>query len=200
MRCAQRNATTVITGNDLRLLALGRRDVSTSHPARSRGECRAGPAATARLASRPFKQHFHKMSPMADSIRPALQVLHRHSGDPARVRRLGPYAIESLISEAEEGAGTVYRVRIEPRQRTSISYHRVAEEYYFVLAGHGTALIDGREKPLAPGDFLRLPPGTRHAFVTGDEPLDLLDIHTPGCRPQRDTFFVDAVPDGFKPS
>lgn len=121
----------------------------------------------------------------------ALPLIHRRSGDPARVRRLGPYALESLIDPHEEAAGTVYRVSIGPHQRTSISFHQIAEEYYYVLSGHGTAILDGKEHALAPGDFLRLPPGTTHGFVTADEPLELLDIHTPGSRPDRDVYFVE---------
>ena len=127
-----------------------------------------------------------------------MELLHRHSGDPARTQQLGPYILESLIDAGEESAGTAYRVRIAPHQRTGVSYHRVAEEYYYVLSGHGLAILDGREYPLAPGDFLRLPPGTTHGFVTGDEPLEMLDIHTPGSRPDRDVFFADgAAPEGF---
>jgi mannose-6-phosphate isomerase-like protein (cupin superfamily) len=124
-------------------------------------------------------------------------LVHRASGDPSRSQHLGPYRIEALLTEEEERAGTVYRVRIEPHRRTSVSYHRLAEEYYFVLAGRGTAVLNGQEHALAPGDFLRLPPGTTHGFVTGDEALDLLNIHTPGCRPNRDVYFVDSVPEGF---
>jgi mannose-6-phosphate isomerase-like protein (cupin superfamily) len=127
-----------------------------------------------------------------------LKLIHRPSGDAARTQRLGPYILESLIDAEEEGAGTVYRVRIAAHERTSVSYHGVAEEYYYVLAGRGVAILDGREYPLMPGDFLRLPPGTRHGFVTGDEPLELLDIHTPGSRPDRDVYFADgAAPEGF---
>ena len=125
-------------------------------------------------------------------------LIHRASGDPERVQLLGPYAIESLIAPEEERAGTVYRVHIGPHARTAVSYHRVAEEYYFVLSGAGRAVLDGLEVVLRPGDFLRLPPGVTHAFVTGDEPLELLDVHTPGCRPDRDTHFVGQPPEGFK--
>jgi mannose-6-phosphate isomerase-like protein (cupin superfamily) len=121
-----------------------------------------------------------------------LEVIYRPSGDPARMQQLGVYAIEALIDVAEEGAGTVYRVRIEPGQRTALSYHRVAEEYYFILAGRGVAVIDGREQPIQAGDFLRLPPATTHGFITLDETLEMLDIHTPGCRPDWDTYFVEA--------
>jgi quercetin dioxygenase-like cupin family protein len=128
---------------------------------------------------------------------PAQQVIHRRSNDPARTQALGPYRIEPLLDRQEEGAGTVYRVHIAARQTTTISYHRVAEEYYFVLAGSGTALLDGREYRLRAGDFLRLPPGTTHGFTAGEEGLDMLDIHTPGCRPDHDVYFVDAAPEGF---
>ena len=116
----------------------------------------------------------------------------------AQTRRLGPYAIESLIDLPEEGRATVYRVFIAPHQRTRISYHRVAEEYYFVLCGHGTAILDGQEYPLEAGDFLRLPPGTTHGFITENEPLEMLDVHAPGCRPNHDTYFADGEPpEGF---
>ena len=128
---------------------------------------------------------------------PPLPLIHRPSGDANRTQQLGPYRIEALIAEAEEGAGTVYRVRIEPHQRTSISYHRIAEEYYFVLSGTGTALLDGQLYPLKPGIFLRLPPGTTHGFITEDEALEMLDVHTPGSRPNRDVYFVDQKPEGF---
>lgn len=137
------------------------------------------------------------MDHAADTRR--LSLIHRRSGDPSAARRLGPYGIEALIRKEEEGAATAYRVRIEPHQRTEVSYHRRAEELYFVLSGRGTAILDGRPYPLAPGDFLRLPPGTTHGFVTGDEPLEMLDVHTPGCRPDRDVYFVGPVPAGFGP-
>jgi mannose-6-phosphate isomerase-like protein (cupin superfamily) len=128
-----------------------------------------------------------------------LAVIHRHSGEAARVQQLGPYAIEALIRRDEEGAGTVYRVRIAPGEQTAVSYHRVAEEYYFVLAGGGLALLDSREYPLRTGDFLRLPPGTTHGFIAGDQGLDLLDVHTPGSWPDHDVYFVGPAPPAFSP-
>ncbi|MGA2033333.1 MAG: cupin domain-containing protein [Thermoguttaceae bacterium] len=136
---------------------------------------------------------------MSDTHKTPMSLIHRHSGDPARVQQLGPYAIESLIEPDEEAAGTAYRVTIGPRERTSVSYHRLAEEYYYVLSGSGTAILDGRPYPLAAGDFLRLPPGTSHGFIAADEPLEMLNVHTPGSRPDRDVYFLDGeVPDGFE--
>lgn len=135
---------------------------------------------------------------MPESDRPSLDLVYRQSGDPDRTQALGPYRIEALLTEAEEGAATAYRVRIEPHQRTAVSYHRRAEEFYYALAGRGTALLDGRPYALAPGVFLRLPPGTTHGFVTAAEPLEMLNVHSPGCRPDRDVFFVGETPDGFR--
>jgi mannose-6-phosphate isomerase-like protein (cupin superfamily) len=91
----------------------------------------------------------------------------------------------------------VYRVRIEPHSTTSVSYHQLAEEYYYVLSGSGTALLNDVAYELKAGDFLRLPPGTTHGFVTTEEALVMLDIHTPGSRPNRDVYFVGEKPEGF---
>lgn len=128
---------------------------------------------------------------------PALSILHLSADACGEPRRLGPYAIQSLIPEDQEGAFTAYRVRIEPGQSTAESFHRRAEEIYFVLEGAGTAVLDGTSYPLTPGDFLRLPPGTRHRFTTKDQPLVMLDIHSPGSRPDRDVYFTGDIPDGF---
>ena len=124
-----------------------------------------------------------------------LQRIHRSSEQTDKVQHFGPYQIEPLVTESEEGSATVYRVCLAANQHTETSYHEIAEEFYFVLTGTATALLDGEPQPLKPGDFLRLPPGTRHAFITKDEPLTMLDIHVPGCRPGRDTYFVQPPPD-----
>ena len=77
------------------------------------------------------------------------------------------------------------------------SYHKIAEEIYYVVAGKGTAYLDDEAFILEPGDFLRLPPGTRHRFVTQEDSLEMLDIHSPGSRPDRDVYFTGNAPDGF---
>ncbi len=126
-----------------------------------------------------------------------MKIIHTRSCDGNARARMGPYEIESLINETDEGAATAYRVKIEPNQRTNISYHRIAEEFYYVLEGQGTAILDGVDYALREGDFLRLPPGTTHGFVAGDMGLLLLDLHCPGSRPNRDVYFVDATPEGL---
>jgi mannose-6-phosphate isomerase-like protein (cupin superfamily) len=131
----------------------------------------------------------------------SLRILHqRVASDSTARQKLGPYEIESLIPPGDEAAGTAYRVRIEPHQTTSVSYHKIAEEFYYVLSGSGTAILNGEAYPLQEGDFLRLPPGTTHGFITQAEPLLMLDIHAPGSRPDHDVYFVGETPQGFSAS
>lgn len=127
----------------------------------------------------------------------AIRILHVPGSAGAHAEPLGPYQIQALIPENQELRATAYRVRIPAGQRTATSYHLVAEELYFVISGRAVAVLDGVDYPLQPGDFLRLPPGVRHQFVTGPEELVMLDIHTPGSRPDRDVFFEGETPPGF---
>ncbi len=129
---------------------------------------------------------------------PAMDLIHRPSNNPAQVVRLGPYAIQPLLSREETAAASAYRVRIEAHQTTAVSFHKQAEEFYFVLAGSGSAVLNGKTHALQAGDFLRLPPGATHGFTAGPDGLEMLDFHTPGCFPDHDTYFVGAAPDGFK--
>lgn len=130
-------------------------------------------------------------------MRPIRSVLHVTQSDQVASAQLGPYQIDTLIAEDDEGCVTAYRVRIEPHQQTATSYHKVAEEIYYVISGSGLAVLDGVEYPLQVGDFLRLPPETRHCFITHEEELVMLDLHSPGSRPDRDVYFEGEVPDGF---
>jgi quercetin dioxygenase-like cupin family protein len=128
----------------------------------------------------------------------AAEILHvREDAPVSPPEQLGPYRIESLIPPEHEAACTAYRVWIAPHSTTSVSFHRVAEEIYYVLSGQGTAVLNGERHELRAGDFLRLPPGTTHGFITGAEALLMLDIHTPGSRPDRDVYFVGETPEGF---
>jgi mannose-6-phosphate isomerase-like protein (cupin superfamily) len=126
-----------------------------------------------------------------------MEVLHV-TGTDGVWQQLGPYEIETLISREQESLLTAYRVRIAPQSRTSTSYHLKAEELYYVISGSGRAMLNGQPFELKQGDFLRLPPGTRHSFETGEEELVMLDVHSPGSRTNRDVYFEGAAPEGFK--
>lgn len=93
-------------------------------------------------------------------------IICRGSGRPERVQQLGAHRIEPLIERQEERSGTAYRVQIAPAERTATGYHAEAEEYYYVLAGSGSVVLDDEEHPLTRAHFLRLPPGTRKQSKT----------------------------------
>ena len=126
-----------------------------------------------------------------------MNIIHQKASEGSRSQKLGPYEIRSLIPEDEEAAMTAYLVVVEAGQTTSESYHKIAEECYYVLSGSGIAVLNGVEHSLEAGDFLRLPPGTRHRFKTDSVALKMLDWHSPGTRPNKDVFFTDTTPDGF---
>jgi mannose-6-phosphate isomerase-like protein (cupin superfamily) len=56
----------------------------------------------------------------------------------------------------------------------SHTHSHAEEEYYLVLAGEGTMVVEGRSFPVKPGDLLRNPPGGAHALTNnGDRDLQL---------------------------
>jgi len=126
-----------------------------------------------------------------------LSILHVNEASGESASQLGPYEIQSLISEKEEGAFTAYFVSLEANQRTATSFHKKAEEIYYILEGSGKAWLDGKPYPLKQGDFVRLPSYTKHSFATGAQGLRMLNIHSPGSRPDRDVFFEGDPPPGF---
>lgn len=125
------------------------------------------------------------------------KIIHHCASSTLQQELLGSYVLETLIEEPDEIHMTAYRVTVPPHSTTAIGYHLDAEEIYYVLTGHGTAVLNQEEFALQAGDFFRLPPGTEHGFITGEESLVMLDIHSPGSRPNRDIFFTGDPPDGF---
>ena len=62
-----------------------------------------------------------------------------------------PVAMQSL-AEATLSAGAA----------TDRHYHRVSEEFYYLLAGRGQMEIDGEEREVGPGDAILIPAGAWH--------------------------------------
>ena len=45
---------------------------------------------------------------------------------------------------------------------TDRHYHKLAEEFYFILEGEGSMEIDGERREVRPGDAILIPPGSWH--------------------------------------
>ena len=50
--------------------------------------------------------------------------------------------------------------RVPAGDRTERHYHKVTEEFYFILEGAGEIELDGDRRTVGPGDAILIPPGT----------------------------------------
>ena len=91
-------------------------------------------------------------------------------------RTNAPVQAQSL-AEAQVSAGT----------STQRHYHRLAEEFYFVLEGRGVMEIDSERRAIGPGDAVLIPACARHT-ITAIEPLRFLCCCAPPYA-HEDTYF-----------
>jgi mannose-6-phosphate isomerase-like protein (cupin superfamily) len=52
-----------------------------------------------------------------------------------------------------------------PGQSTDRHYHKLCEEFYFLLEGTALMELDGETREVAPGDAILIPPGARHKIT-----------------------------------
>ena len=74
-------------------------------------------------------------------------------------------------------------------QPTERHYHKLSEEFYFILEGQGTMEIDGEERPVGPGDAILIPAVARHQ-ITAAQTLRFLCCCAPPYS-HEDTYFAD---------
>ena len=70
---------------------------------------------------------------------------------------------------------------------TERHYHKLSEEFYFLLEGEGTMEIDGESRKVQPGDAILIPAGTWHQ-ITAISPLRFLCCCAPPYA-HEDTYF-----------
>ena len=71
---------------------------------------------------------------------------------------------------------------------TERHYHKLSEEFYFILEGTGTMEIDGETREVTPGDAILIRPGAWHQ-VTASQTLRFLCCCAPPYQ-HEDTFFA----------
>ncbi len=84
--------------------------------------------------------------------------------DPAEVE---PWAetcgqIRPLVEEKDGAAGEVHHVTIE---NAKLHYHAQTDEFYYVIDGQGTMVLDDEEIELHQGVVVYVPRGVRHKAV-----------------------------------
>ena len=91
----------------------------------------------------------------------ATQYLRR---DPATIQ---PWAetcgqIRCLIEEKDGAAGEVHHVEIHDAK---LHYHERTDEFYYIIAGSGTMVVDDETIELHRGIVVYVPRGTRHKAI-----------------------------------
>jgi mannose-6-phosphate isomerase-like protein (cupin superfamily) len=71
---------------------------------------------------------------------------------------------------------------------TDRHYHRLSEEFYFLLEGTGTMEINGETRSVGPGDAILIPPGAWHQ-ITAQTALRFLCCCAPPYA-HEDTYFA----------
>ena len=71
---------------------------------------------------------------------------------------------------------------------TERHYHKLSEEFYFVLEGTAVMEIDGEEKNVSPGDGILIPAGAWHQITAKSEGLRILCCCAPPYS-HDDTYF-----------
>ncbi len=78
--------------------------------------------------------------------------------------------------------------RVPAGSATQRHYHKLAEEFYFILDGTGEMEIDGDTRTVGPGDAILIPAGAWHT-ITAQAPLRFLCCCAPPYAPE-DTYFT----------
>src|SRR5712671_3176848 len=72
--------------------------------------------------------------------------------------------IRCLIEEKDGASGEVHHVQIHDAK---LHYHERTDEFYYVISGSGTMVLDGEEIDMQPGTVVYVPRGVKHK-ASGD--------------------------------
>ena len=79
------------------------------------------------------------------------------------------------VLDVQEGSLTI-RVVLNPGHRMHYHSHEHRDEVWTVASGSGTAIVDGMEVPVKPGDLVTMEAGVRHTIIAGETGLRLIEV------------------------
>ena len=89
--------------------------------------------------------------------------------------KLGPDRIIKASPKSGTQGGVMVLDVLPPGFTTGIHVHTVADEFFYVISGRGTATLGEEDKPIGPGDVVFVPAGGDHAMsVDADSSMKLL--------------------------
>jgi mannose-6-phosphate isomerase len=88
-----------------------------------------------------------------------------------------PWGYYEVLSDASDHK--VKRIVVEPAGRLSLQRHKLRNEHWFVVAGHGRAVVEGTEFPLSAGCAIDIPARMRHRVENSSaENLVIIEVQT----------------------
>lgn len=107
--------------------------------------------------------------------------------------------IKFLAFPAETGGGcAIVEIKVAPGAGAPPNQHPGEDESFYVLDGQFEFVLEGETVKAGPGDFMKIPDGSVHAFTCVSEaPGRLLGVTSPGK--VHEVFFTEAgepVPEG----
>lgn len=101
------------------------------------------------------------------------------TGEPLHV--FGGEVLVKLANTDTNGAAAILHVTVAPMSGPPLHRHSREDEWFYVLSGEITAVIDGKQTVVREGGSLFAPRGTAHAIQNfGRESLQMLTMITPG--------------------
>ncbi len=101
---------------------------------------------------------------------------------PGEGEKLGPVRIIKASPKSGTQGGVMVLDELPPGFTTGIHVHTVADEFFYIISGRGTATIGEKNIAIAPGDVVFVPAGGDHAIsVDADNSIKLLTfVDKPG--------------------
>jgi mannose-6-phosphate isomerase len=88
-----------------------------------------------------------------------------------------PWGYFEVLLEAPDHK--VKRIIVEPGGCLSLQLHHLRSEHWFVVAGFGVAIVDGKNKSLHAGSSLDIPKKAKHRVQnSSDENLIIIEVQT----------------------
>jgi mannose-6-phosphate isomerase-like protein (cupin superfamily) len=101
------------------------------------------------------------------------------------------FSVKFFLERGESNNISFYHVSLPGNFFYKSSYHKKAEELVFVLKGEARGKIGEKDTFVSEGSIIYIPPGTLHKFITKDQELVLLSVHSPPIYEDEDIYFVD---------
>lgn len=101
---------------------------------------------------------------------------------------LGESVFELVGNSPQSGSARLHslaHILIPPGKCSSRHYHKISEETYYILAGEGRMVMDGKETTLRPGQACLIrAPEVHQIFNDGTEDLEFLAVCAPAWSPE----------------